>query len=804
MARRMALAGLLVWVTLAWGQETMTGPASGPSAGVTSAPAPAPATSPGAQPSEADRLAADSLRHSAMSMIHARWGTQGRAGRLVALAAYAQKLAPGDLRTAWVLSSIYDSRREYTAAEEAVLQQLLADRKDFALGSDYIRVGLAAGAKPSDREAFLQAIMDSPDWPDPLRAQAAVEQGKAFMFNKLNTQALEMFTLALQLDKLNAEALQGALSMREPRPPLEDSVGALTAMLQGSPRTMSLLRGLASVLAVMGLHQQAAPLFDAMWDDAVAAAENGRPPADVSGQYLNSLLDSDRADRAVQVFQPLREHYAQDRAVMFMLVEAYRALGRTDQADQLTQRIIGDMESAASASPLGVSEAAEMAWTYTVYSPRPDQALSYARQVADTDPNSAVLQRLLGAAEVLSGDPALVEAGRARLEKVRDEDPAAPALLAEYYLGVGDEAAASAAIAEAVRDSYSGWIYRRVRDLAAKRNLTLPPHPSAEAARQIFQQFDPRILDMGRHPEKYLSVTLRALSDPWHVGEALEIEATFTNTGDLPVPLWAGGLIRATMTLEATAPALTQERFNNLPMVIWPAPKYLPPGESVRTVVRIDVGALEYFLARCPLEDVELTVTATLDPIQRGRETVSSVPTVTVAPLTVRRRSLLGDLDRSDAAQWVSAYRYSLRVIMTDLVRGDLPQRMRAVRQLAELVTLVRDVQLFKTRLPSPLKGAVSKPVLLAMVGKAMQDPSEVVRAEMVAALGQAWLDEEILNVVSPAATDPSPLVRFRLVELLSAAGQGKAEQTIDLLARDADPLVRQMASAFGPAGRSP
>ena len=117
-------------------------------------------------------------------------------------------------------------------------------------------------------------------------------------------------------------------------------------------------------------------------------------------------------------------------------------------------------------------------------------------------------------------------------------------------------------------------------------------------------------------------------------------------------------------------------------------------------------------------------------------------------------------------------------------------------------MALIRDVQLFKARLPDPLKGVVNKPVVLAMIQKAMQDPSEVVRAEMVAALGQASLDDDIVNVLKPAAQDASPLVRFRLVELLAANEQGKGADLVNALSHDADPLVRQMGLAFGPAGR--
>jgi tetratricopeptide (TPR) repeat protein len=800
MVRWTVLAGVVLLAAAAWAQDDTAGVAD--SSLATSAPATIPSYA-ASQPSQADQLAADSLRHSAMSMIHARWGTRGRAGRLVALAAFAHKLAPADLRTAWVLSGIYDSRRDSSAAEDMMLVRLRADPSDFTLGMDYVRVGLAARARPDDRQAFLKTIMDNPTWPDALRAQAAVEQGQALMSERNTFEALQLFNRALELDPLNGEALQGSLMARQTPLAPEDSIGAMSAMLQGSPRATGLLRNLASTLAVLGLHKEAAPLFDAIWADAVASAEGGYPPLDVAGQYLNSLLDSGRAQRAVEIFQPIMDHYSQDRAMAFMEVEAYRSAGQDAQAEQAVQRIVHAIQPA-TGGHLSVSDAAELAWTYTIYLPRPDQALTYARQAAAADPNSPVLQRLLGAAELLSGEKDLVESGRARLEKIRAQDPAAPALLAEYYAAAGNEASASAAIADAVASGYSGWAYRRVRDLAAARHLTVPPHAGAEAARQIFQQFDPRILDMGNRPEKYLSVTLRGPSDPWRVGEGLEIEAVLTNTGELPVPLGPVGLIRPTMSLEAAAPGPTQERFRDLPMIDWPAPKYLPPGQSVRTTVRLDVGALEYFLARHPLEDVELTVTAMLDPVQRGRETVSSAPSIVVAPLTVTRRGLLGDLKRDDPNAWAEAYRYALRVIMTDLVRGDLPRRMRAARQLGELMTLVRDVQLFKARLPDELKGAVNKNVLLAMIQKVMQDPSDVVRAEMLAALDQAFLDDSIIQIVVPAANDASPLVRFRLVELLSSAGQGRGAETVDALTRDNDPLVRQMVAAFGPSTGQP
>ena len=98
--RRMVVAAMLAWATVAAGQM----PSTAPSQPVQT------------QPTQADLLASESLRRSAMSMVHARWGIRGRAARLMALASYARQLAPGDVRTAAILSSIYQSRYEHDAA----------------------------------------------------------------------------------------------------------------------------------------------------------------------------------------------------------------------------------------------------------------------------------------------------------------------------------------------------------------------------------------------------------------------------------------------------------------------------------------------------------------------------------------------------------------------------------------------------------------------------------------------------------------------------------------------------------------
>jgi len=80
---------------------------------------------------------------------------------------------------------------------------------------------------------------------------------------------------------------------------------------------------------------------------------------------------------------------------------------------------------------------------------------------------------------------------------------------------------------------------------------------------------------------------------------------------------------------------------------------------------------------------------------------------------------------------------------------------------------------------------------------KALTDPSEVVRAEILTALQDARLDDAIIKLVLPAAQDTSPLVRFRAAELLGASRKLRQEEVMNALAKDSDKFVAMMAGLF-------
>ena len=163
---------------------------------------------------------------------------------------------------------------------------------------------------------------------------------------------------------------------------------------------------------------------------------------------------------------------------------------------------------------------------------------------------------------------------------------------------------------------------------------------------------------------------------------------------------------------------------------------------------------------------------------------------------------LLGDFTRADAAEWKKAYTLALGHILHDIRRGDMAAKLLAVRQLGSLLAMARQWELQKDMTIENLAGVVSRAVLVRMVGEAMKDPSDLVRAEMLASLCRIQfsekLDERLMNTVSEAINDASPVVRMRVAELLGASGLAGQSGILDVFSQDSDDLVRLMAAAFG------
>ncbi len=746
-------------------------------------------------PSAADRLAAESLRNAGFSMVHSPAGTPARARRLVALVTFADRLQPGHPQTHWMLASIHETQGKLQPAAAATRVCLAARPRDHALGVRHLRLAGGTLEKRTDRIAFLRTAIARKDLPDSVRAAAAVELAQVQQTSGAKG-ALQAYNEAIALDPCNPRALQGRLALKADPTPL-DRIDAMIGLLKGNPGATSVAWEAAVLLDQLGLYASSLELFDHAHEVARRRGE------EISHDFLvnsfNTMLDAGQAQRALETFVPMQEKFKASADFQSLLIEAYRDRGQNDKADAIVRTMDLSYRVKAPSAAVSLSSATELAWFYLTTLPRPEAALEHARQAAMLKPDSPLVQRILGIAELTSGRKQLADVGLARLRKILTKDIYAAVFLAEHYHATRDAASGKEAILAGAAHAHSGPAFRRLLAVAGKLKVTIPAAGDADKVRDRIKTLDRKALAIARKPETAVTVTLRPPAKSVAVGEAVTIEATLTNRAATRLSLGDWGLFSPVLALQVSVAGGTTGTFTNLPLATWPAPRYLEPGGSVRCTVRLDVGGLAATLAAHPLDDLMLTVSGVLDPVQEGRTFRSGVPSIVVQPVQITRSSLLGAFDRSNADLWRATYQRSLGLIVRDIKHGSLPQRMRAVRQIGALLTLARRVELGKATLPKQLADVFSKPVLFAMLQAALRDKSDVVRAEMIAALGTVPMENDIVTLISRGAgvEDPSGLVRFRLVELLGASGLRGQETIIDFLARDRYDMVRMMAQAF-------
>jgi tetratricopeptide (TPR) repeat protein len=747
-----------------------------------------PASAPASAPAASDLLAAASLRASALDMVYSPSGTPARAARLVAFARFACKLQPDDPRTNWLLSNIYETQGHFGQAADAVSRYLGSYPQDYGAALRWLGLRLGALERAEDRLALLEAVGAQADVPAAVRAEAAAQAGQILLARGDKAKAREAYALALELDPYHPAALNAEITFRE-NPTAADRAASMFKLIRSNPAAVRVQWDLGTLLEPLGLHDQALAMFDCAW--RITTTRTGAETVSTAFlvQYLDAMLDAGRAEQAIKVFRPMVDRYPDNADLRTLLIEAFRSVGDAKGAEEQVKALEAAYRGKEVASPASAAPATELAWFHLITLSHVDRALVYAEQAARQNPDDPIAQRVLGAAELASGQ---AKEGENRLVPLMDKDIYAAVFLAEHYYAVGDEAAGRKALLAGAAITRSGPGFRRLDVLAKQHEVALPPAAGSEEVLKVIRSADVRYLDMGLAPQKYVEVTLRAAAAKVAPCEPLRVEATLKNIGPIDVPLGQWGLLSPAMSLQAEAAGGATGRFANVPLVSWPAPHYLKPGESVTTTVPLDVGEMDEFLLRHPLDSITIRVSGVLDPLQRGDQFISSLPGVQVAPATMERTSLLGDAEATR-----EAYSAAIKRIVSDLKSDSEERQGLAASQAASLYALVRAVERQKAKLPDSLQDVVTRPLPVAMVRTAMRSRFDVVRAEVLASLQKTPLDEGELTVVGGLADDPSALVRLRVAELLGVSatlGKGTVE---DYLARDKNEFVRWMAEAF-------
>jgi len=759
------------------------------------------AVSAGGQDSDrpADGLAAGSLLHSAMLLRHASGKPPGRAARLVGLTQFALRLAPDDAEVNSTAAYIALVRGKDKAYAGAIAKSFAARPADHALGLEWLSVRMRQLQDANSRADFLKALGSGAKHPPALLAAAAVERAKILTGQDRRKEAREAFEAAVKLDPHLPGALEGHLALLE-KPSTADQADVWAKLLAVNPHAMHQAAQLGEMLDAAGLHQQAVRFYHHAWRVNKRLGMQSTVSPEFVIQYCNAMLNAGLHEDVYPTLGSLTDKFSESVLFRVLLIEACNRSGQTQPAEFYRGQIEAIFAPRTSGGEPQASAAAELAWLYLITDGDAGQALKYAEKADRIKPGDPDVARALAVARLVSGKGTIkeVEAARAELEKIAAKDVFAAAFLAEHYFRANKIDAAKKKVLSGLKLSRSGQAARRLMALAKKLKIEVPPADGSPELQTVAKSVPDGVLAMGLTPEKFISLKIIPANAAVDAGRPIVVRAELTSTYAGGISTGPGGMIPPAISIDAIVEGREGGKFIDTVRLVLPTGKYLTKGRKVTVSGRIDLGELQGFLVAHPLDRLKLTVSGRLiDPAARRPDRPIAEPLAAATPAVIVREGVMGRFDRSKAENWPKAYRRCLSLIVGDMRSRDQKIRMRAANQTASLLVLCDRIAASKLSPPKQLIGHIDRDVLVLMAAESLKDRSDVVRAEMLAALGSVSLDGGIIRKLTGVIRDPSPLVRFRLVELLGASGLSGQDTILEHFSSDKYDLVAQLAKAL-------
>ncbi|MDP6542482.1 MAG: hypothetical protein QGH60_00740 [Phycisphaerae bacterium] len=743
--------------------------------------------------SRADGLAAEGLHHSAMLLRHESARPIARAARLVSLAEFARRLAPDDPDINNTIAYISLLRNKEKALALAIRKRFIARPGDHALALQWLSSEMKGFQDAQSRATFLGDLLVDTKRPSELRAAVAVHLADIFIGQGQRKKASDAFDTAVKLDPYLPAALVGQLTLAEKVSPADRAKVRVKELLI-NPHSVGQAAQLGEMLDAAGLYEQAARFYDYAWK-VNRRMLGHKVSLDFAVQHCNALLNAGQYKRATEIFGPISRKYSESVLLRVLLIEACNHSAQTARAKLYSGEIEAIFAPKLSGGQPDASAAAELAWLYLITGTDIPRGLEYAKRAATLKAPES--DRILAAARVLSGKKSTIDLGRVGLQKFADKDVFAAAFLAEHYFLVARPADGKKLVLSGLSLSRSGQAARRLRALALKHKIAIPPAEGSKELQALAESLPESLLALGLEPEKSLHLKLSA---PRQVdaGKGIVVQVELSSTYDGRVSAGMGGLVPTTVSINVTVKGRKSGTFKDVARLILPAGRYLAGGNKVTASGRIDVGKLHTLLMAHPLDDLVLTVTPRLiDPGAKTPGDHGPPPLATAVPAVIARTSILGKFDRSEPVKWRSTYKRCLSLIVGDMKVNDLHVRLRAANQIASLLVLSDGINSGKLKPPYQLSRQINREVLILMVAEMLKDRSDIVRSEMLAALGGVQLDGAIIRSFSSIIKDRSALVRFRLVELLGTSGLSGQEPILKHFAKDKYDLVSDLARAM-------
>ena len=480
-----------------------------------------------------------------------------------------------------------------------------------------------------------------------------------------------------------------------------------------------------------------------------------------------------QADRLPDVTQMFSQSGPQSDDVALLLADCARAAGQDESAAEQIAGVAARM--AASQDRVRQSKdaaaAARMAWFYVEYQPDSAKALEFGKMAFDAAPADPLARRNYGLALLAAGQAEEARKVLGPLTLEPDCDQFAAWGLARALFELGDKQAALQAARDAEQLRRSGIAYQRTVNLL--KELGAPPLPMPDYSKVIesLDGFDPGVLDFGRDPGKYLSLSVTPLDSAPEFGAPWRCRFVLTNLGEFPITLGPGQMVSGQVLVSARADMPDSEPIDDYVTVLLVSRHVLPPGQSVAREETVDVGPVALIATTMAQRELPVTFAATLD----APDSIFATARLTRRPV----RYVRSDMER----------------LALHVTKGTRLERVRAMRTAAGLLA----ERLLAMREKLDYRPArVDKKWLESLLAVGLSDPDPVVRARTLESLALLPFDNDRVQTLAPLLSDEHWLVRLLAVDVL-ADTQGEVFVPVCQRLADSDPdeLVSELADLW-------
>jgi len=561
-------------------------------------------------------------------------------------------------------------------------------------------------------------------------------------------------------------------------------VAAALKLVSANPMQIHLVWQLANLLDDLSLHAEAQFWYTHALAVHRAANPGKDPPADRVFELARSLADGGDLEPALnQCAEAIRINPGYVRARLLM-IHILRKLRRGESALEQIRAVADHYAKLVDhvVKTRDARMAAEMAWFYALYDPRPDQAVQFAQiAVAGVNPPPEAM-RAYGFALLAKNN--LPEAEKV-LKDLAPTDQMAAVGLAKVYLATKKAHLAVPVLQDAARLRATGFAHDEIAQMLHDNGLSAPPPKDYPEVRKLLAEFNKAPLEYYKRPADFLRLSMRFVrqrampGEPWCVAFELANVATFIITFGEEM------MVVPNVLLSAVTRGDAERQFPHYMLVRLDRVPALHPGETVRVTDTVDVGPIRRAMTMTPQAVQEVTLTGLLDPVQSPDGNWTHRLGGFAAPAARMTRAAF-----EPSAQ-------SVADLKSALASSDPAEVLRAAGILTSLLVehdAIRDGTLKYKAVPVDAPQIAQD--LISAAGVPGRDP--VLRARLIESFRRVRLMDALIKPLAPNLSDPHWLVRFTTAWLF-AHKQGPAFSTVArrMSTSDPDPLVRELTAAY-------